>query len=208
VGLGGAAGKIGVPAVRRERHGEAGARVPEHALGGCFQGPAYAGPTTSSRTMTAFLRASVPAAARPTTAEFTLILNQISDSSSQRASWHRRSIAPRVPRWWTGAASTCSTTRKAPSTRRRTTSRRSACVAKRLAEGSRSRRRGIGDFPSRSTWRGAASSRHRAPTHRVQPDPWGQGAFLPGEKARTRARRVAGVVGVGRSGRDGAALAA
>jgi hypothetical protein len=53
VGLGGAAGKIGAPAVRRERHGEPGARVPEHALGGSLQGPAYAGPTTLSRTMTA-----------------------------------------------------------------------------------------------------------------------------------------------------------
>jgi len=53
------------------------ARTPEHALGGCFEGAAYVGRTTSSRTMTAFLRAAVLAAARLSTDELTFVLNQM-----------------------------------------------------------------------------------------------------------------------------------
>ena len=50
-------------------------RVPEHALGEYFKGATYVGRTISSRTMTTFLRASVPA--RLSTDELTFVPNQM-----------------------------------------------------------------------------------------------------------------------------------
>ena len=114
------------------------ARTPEHALGGCFEGAAYVGRTTSSRTMTAFLRAAVLAAARLSTDELTFVLNQmlglelperlLRGGSARRVAWR-----------WTGAASTCSTACDAPRSRRCTTSCRDRCGGRRAAQDSRSR---------------------------------------------------------------------
>ena len=111
---------------------------PEHALGGCFEGAAYVGRTTSSRTMTAFLRAAVLAAARLSTDELTFVLNQMLGLELPERLLARGQRAPCCVEVDRGGVHLLNCVRCAQVTRRMT-SCRDGCGGRRAARDSRSR---------------------------------------------------------------------